>query len=757
MPLSPGTRLGPYEVLAPLGAGGMGEVYRARDTRLDREVAVKVLPPALVSDAKRRERFLQEARAVAALNHPHICTLHDIGHHDGIDFLVMEHVEGETLRQRLDRGPVAVHEAVEIAIQLAGALAAAHGHRIVHRDIKPENVMLRPEGNVKVLDFGLAKLTEVSPDQVTALRTEPGVVIGTPRYMSPEQTRGLPVDARSDVWSLGIVVYEMLAGRAPFEGGTTADVMAAVLRSDPPLLVVNPSSVSAMLADTLRTALSKDARQRFASAHEMQAALIAVRREIDSAARTTVPRVPAIMRTRLIVLPLRILRPDADTDFLAFSLPDALSTSLARLEPLLVRSSLAAAPLASDSDVCAIAQHHGVDMIVTGTMVRSGAHLRISTQLIDGTSGTLTWSHTADVTLGDLFRLQDSLVEGIVDSLALPLTGSDRRQLHLDVPASPKGYEYYLRANELSQQPKNWTVARDLYRQAVEEDPRFAPAWAHIARLYRLLAKYRREDSSANLARAEDALGKALQLNPDLSIAHRLYAQIDVDRGYAEEAMVRLIVRARDRGDAELFAALVHVCRFCGLMDASVAADTRARAVDPALKTGVDHTFWLLHRYEDALAATSVKAYVFPASLVELGRVEEARTVIADLEERSDNRVPHLAAAVRAFLDGRRADGVKALIAHATTTSVPDPESLFYVGRHLVHVGEPEQGLPFIQRAFEGGHFCYPVLANDPWLNAVRSDPAFQSVLIAARARWQHASAMFVAAGGPFLLGIPSQ
>jgi TolB-like protein len=503
--------------------------------------------------------------------------------------------------------------------------------------------------------------------------------------------------------------------------------------------------------------LSKDARERFASAHEMQAALIGVRREIDSAAGATVRPGPAIKRTRLIVLPLRILKSDADTDFLAFSLPDAVSTSLARLEPLVIRSSLTALPAGPDNDMRTIARQNAVDMIVAGTMVRAGDHLRISTQLIDGASGTLTWSHAADVTLGDLFRLQDTLVEGIVDSLALPLTGSDRRQFRQDVPASPRGYEYYLRANELSQEPQNWNLARDLYLQAVEEDPRFAPAYAHIARVYRLLAKYRRDDSHANFTRAENALGKALQLNPDLSIAHRLYAQIDVDRGYAEEAMVRLIVRARDRGDAELFAALVHVCRFCGLMDASIAADARARAIDPVLKTGVEHTFWLLHRYEDVLAATAIKAYVFPASLVELGRAKEARTVVTDLEQRSGNRVPDLAAAVRAFLEDRRADGVKALIAHATTARVPDPESLFYVGRHLVHVGEPEQGLPFIRQAFEGGHFCYPVLASDPWLDAIRSDPAFQSVLIAARARWQRASAMFVAAGGPALLGIESQ
>jgi hypothetical protein len=218
--------------------------------------------------------------------------------------------------------------------------------------------------------------------------------------------------------------------------------------------------------------------------------------------------------------------------------------------------------------------------------------------------------------------------------------------------------------------------------------------------------------------------------------------------------MVRLIVRARDRlGDAQLLAALVHVCRVCGLMDASLAADARVRTLDPSIDTGVMHTYWLLHRYEEAIAtAGAVKAYVVPASLVELGRADEARALIADLEQRSGNRVPQLAAAVWAFMSGRHADGVKALEEQTMTAGVPDPELLFYVGRHLVHVGESIRGLSFVQRAFEGGYFCYPVLADDPWLTGVRTDPAFQTLLTAARARWEHASAMFVAAGGPSLL-----
>ena len=730
----------------------MGEVYRAHDSKLDRPVALKRLAMTGPADPDRLRRLRVEALAASSLNHPHIVVIHDLGDLDGSPFIISELVEGETLRERLRRGPAAPREALDIAIQIASALAAAHGKGIVHRDIKPENVMIRTDGYVKVVDFGLAKLA-VPPTSETMAATQCGLVVGTPHYMSPEQARGLDVDARADVWGLGIVIHEMLSGRPPFDGATAADVIASVLRSDLPPLDASLSTRSPSLQGLIQRALARDAVERFASAHEMHAALIAARHEIESVSRMAAGPAPDLARQRIIVLPLRILKPDPETDFLAFSLPDAVSASLAKLESLIVRSSLAAQPLTTDSDVAGIARHKGVELIVAGTIVRSGDRVRIAMQLLDA-SGGVTWSHAADITMGDLFRLQDSIVDGIVQSLSLPLTRTDRGQLRRDVPASARAYEHYLRANDLSQQPNKWRVARELYVQAVDEDPQFAPAWAQLARMHRMLGKNQHDDPVANLARAEEALGRALRLNPDLSTAHRLSAQLEVDRGYAEEAMVRLLMRARDRADTELFAALVPVCRVCGLMEASIAADARARALDSGVDTGVMHTFWLLNRYEDAIAAGHVKAYVVPASLVELGRLDEASTLLADLERQSGNRVPELAAAISAFMAGRHDDGVEALIAVTRTASMPDPELLFYVGRHLAHVGEPQLALPFMQRAFEAGHFCYPVLANDPWLDALRAEPAFEALLDAARMRWRHASAMFAAAGGPTLLGM---
>jgi eukaryotic-like serine/threonine-protein kinase len=425
-----GRTVGSYRVEAKIGAGGMGEVYRAHDAKLGRLVALKMLPPALSSDPDRLRRFHGEARAISSLNHPHILVIHDFGEVDGRPFIVTEFVEGETLRECLAGGPIAVGDAVGIATQIASALAAAHARGIIHCDIKPENVMVRPDGYVKVLDFGLAKgIGQAAPTADTAsvlLPSGSGPVAGTPRYMSPEQTRGEALDARTDVWSLGVVLYEMLTGRPPFDGATTADIVASVLQSDVRPIEADTSGVPPSVCIIVRTALTKESAARVLTAHEMHAALGAARPQLESGVRPTLAVSVASRRpTRVIVLPFRMLRPDSETEFLAFSLPDAVAASLANLESVVVRSSLATG-VTADADLRSIARQSGVEMVVVGTMVRAGDHLRVSSQLVDGATGTLVWSHTDDVALGDLFRLQDFLVDGIVTSLALPLTGRDR-------------------------------------------------------------------------------------------------------------------------------------------------------------------------------------------------------------------------------------------------------------------------------------------------------------------------------------------
>ncbi|MCA1604396.1 MAG: serine/threonine protein kinase, partial [Acidobacteria bacterium] len=286
--LQPGTRLGRYEIKSQIGAGGMGEVYRARDPRLGRDVAIKVLPAAFSSDVERLTRFKQEARAASTLSHPYVAHIYEIGEADGYSFISMEYVEGETLRQTCAREPMKLSEALNVVVQTAAALAAAHQAGIVHRDIKPENIMLRHDGYVKVLDFGLAKLSEQSghsldPDTLaqSQFKTDPGVVLGTMTYMSPEQARGLAVDARTDIWSLGVVLYEVVSGRTPFAGATGSDVIASILTAEPAEAARSMAEVPDELWRVLRKALHKDTGQRYQTAAEMLADLQSVKRRLE--------------------------------------------------------------------------------------------------------------------------------------------------------------------------------------------------------------------------------------------------------------------------------------------------------------------------------------------------------------------------------------------------------------------------------------------------------------------------------------------
>src|SRR5436190_11507893 len=298
--------------------------------------------------------------------------------------------------------------------------------------------------------------------------------------------------------------------------------------------------------------------------------------------------------TRLIVLPFRMLRPDPETDFLAFSLPDALTTSLSVLKSLVVRSSLAASRFSSGAyDLKTIAAEADVDLIVTGTLLSAGDEIRVTAQLTDAANGTLVWSHSTQTSIGSVFRLQDELTGRVVNALSLPLTAREQRVLRQDVPSGAKAYEYYLRGNQFSQDPKQWAAARDLYLRCVEADPCYAPAWARLGRIHHVMAKYLTTGASAGLQRAEAAFRQALDLNPDLAIAHKFYAQLEVDLGRAGDAMTRLVPRAQGAADPEVFAGMINPLRYSGLLEASVAAHSRAVALAPKIRTGVPHTWFL--------------------------------------------------------------------------------------------------------------------------------------------------------------------
>jgi DNA-binding winged helix-turn-helix (wHTH) protein/tetratricopeptide (TPR) repeat protein len=456
--------------------------------------------------------------------------------------------------------------------------------------------------------------------------------------------------------------------------------------------------------------------------------------------------------TRLIVLPFRMLKPDPEVEFLSFSLPDAVTSSLAGLEFMVVRSSLAASRFAGDPDPKALAAEGDVDVVLTGSLLRSGDRLRVSTQLTEVPAGTLLWAQTSEVVLGDLFQIQDELATRIVDSLALPLTAREHALLKRDVPSNARAYELYLRGNQLSRDAKQWAVARDFYVRCLEEDPRYAPAWTRLGRIHHVMAKWLGADVAENLDRAGAAFKRALAINPDHPLAHKFYAQLEIDFGRAEEAMERLLKQARS-ADPEVFAGLVSVCRYCGLLDASIAADARARRLDSRVTTSVVHT-WFLRGDHARVVGTKLEEnpYIVLLSLAAVGRTAEAIALARELEGKLHTRKRDFTIVARTLLEGNTKESIAAA-KRIAASDFGDPEGLFYMARHLAHLGEIDGAIDLFRRVLEGGYCCYPAMTDDPWLDPARAKPGFRKLLRQAQTRHRQAASTFAHLHGATVLG----
>ncbi len=740
---TPGTpaRIGRYEVVRKIGQGGMGVVYAARDERLRRTVAIKMIS---ATDSSARLRFQREAHIAASVSHPSICQIFDTGDEEGTVYIAMELLEGEPLSDRLRRGPIKVDEAIPIGVGILRALQALHDGQVVHRDLKPSNAFLTPHG-VKLLDFGLARPSLAGTESGENL-TQTGTLLGTPRYMSPEQARGQAADFRSDLFSFGAILFEMLAGRPAFGGASVVEILYATLHEQPPALAGGAAVIAA--DRVIRRALQKDPAARPASAAEMA-------RDLEAAAQSPAAgTVTARPLVRLIVLPFRILRPDPETDFLATSLVEALAASLVGQESLLVRSSIGAQRFVGETlDLKRIAAEADVDRVLTGTILRAGDAIRVSTQLVEAPAGTLVWSHTAQAPVGDVFALQDDLAQRILESLPLAQSATTRQER----PRSPHAYELYLRATRLSKLPE-LREARELYLQCLAEDPGFAPAWARVGRCHRLIGKHG-EDPAANLARAEEAFRRALELSPDLALAHKLFADFEADNGKSRQAMSRLLrLAGRNRNDSELFSGLVLACRYAGLHEASLAAHLEARRLDPRAATSILFTHLGAAEYEQALSGLD-ETYALPARFHALclsGRVAEAREQALRFKA---GPTEHISVALAIFSDllqsfaaERYDDFMQAL--ERGFGQHPDPEARYLMALHLARRGRPQRALTELRGCLDAGFVLPKALARDPGFSGLAGDPAFEDLLLAAEAERQESAQVFREAGGPTLLGV---
>ncbi|HVQ29230.1 MAG TPA: serine/threonine-protein kinase [Vicinamibacteria bacterium] len=742
-------RIGRYRILHKLGKGGMGTVYAAEDPSLGRRIALKTINHP---DDESRLRFRREARAAASVSHPHACQIFEIGEDTGRLFIAMELLDGEPLSERLKRGPLPLVEALSLGREMLAALGALHAQGVVHRDLKPSNVFLTTHGT-KLLDFGLARPLPTDSSGPLSLEsdlTRSGLMVGTPRYMAPEQILGDPIDARTDVFAAGAVLFEALAARPAFPGTKAVEVLQATLHEQPPALAGSPTVVA--FDRVIRRALAKSPADRYPTAEAMShdIAGIVPGDASESAA-------PALALTRLVVLPFRVLRPDPEIDFLSLALADAVSTSLSGMASLVVRSSAAGSRFATEApDLQAIATQLDVDLVLLGTLLRSGDRLRVSTQLVEAPAGTLTWSHTAQSEVGDVFRLQDELAQGIVTALSPSLGGSPRIGRPGETPATARAYEFYLRGNEVAREWVQLPVARDLYLRCVAEDPGFAPAWARLGRAHRLIGKYLEiSDLPRHQALAEEALRRALELSPRLPLAHKLLAHLEAEVGRAQDAMVRLLGLAREtRNDPELFAGLVHVCRYSGLLEASLAAHREAQRLDPHLATGVVHTLWLRGDFQQLLELTGSDGQMARCfALLALGRQAEALDAWEDVAKAFSPMTPEMREwldAVRGFLT---LSEISRPAVFKSLDGAVDPEEIFFVGTQAARLGMPE-ATTILGRAVDAGYPARDALAHHPWMASIRGEPGFADVLQRAEQARERALGAFREAGGEALLGL---
>ncbi len=513
-----GKTLSHFKILDKLGEGGMGTAYLAEDTTLNRKVALKMLPAEVAADPERLARFQREAKTVAALNHPSIVTIYSVEASDQGHFITMEHVDGASLGQLIGSGGLPVEKFFQIAVPLADALSAAHERGITHRDLKPANIMFTADGRVKVLDFGLAKLhapdsSSTDPELPTQALTQEGMVMGTVPYMSPEQVQGKPVDKRSDLFSMGVILYEMSTGQRPFRGESSADLVSSILRDSPqPVTEINVE-LPHHLGRLIKRCLEKEPTRRFQSALDL-------RNELEELQRESATERPAI--PSMAVLPLADLSPDKDQDYFCEGIAEEIINALVKIEGLRVASRTSAFQIKeSVSDIREIGERLKVETVLGGSLRKAGDRIRITAQLIKVADGYHIWSERYDRELKDVFAIQDEIAQSIVEALQVKLSPTEKRGIEKATTTSVQAYDYYLKGRKFFYQfrQQGFEFARQMFARAIIIDPQYARAYAGVADCCSFLYMYF-ESTEDNLNEADAASQKAIECNPDSAEAH---------------------------------------------------------------------------------------------------------------------------------------------------------------------------------------------------------------------------------------------
>jgi serine/threonine-protein kinase len=754
-----GRTLSHYKVLSEISRGGMGIIYRAVDLKLDREVALKVLPPELVADPERKSRFVREAKSAAKLEHPHIGVVHEIDEAEGETFIAMELIRGEQLRDTIAKGPLSPRRTLEIVTDIAEGLAKAHEEGIVHRDLKPANVMITEDSHVKIIDFGLAKLiepfAEEGSDMETAPRdehldhhdlgaTDPGIVMGTASYMSPEQARGSMVDHRSDVFSFGIVLYEMLAGQPPFRGESAMDTLSAILKEPaPPLPNLGPEVSNAPdLQRFVDKCLAKEPSERYQWMKDLIVDLRSARRRMESGSLAAAPSPSGTLRS-IAVLPFTDMSPQKDQDYFCEGMAEEIINALTKVEDLRVAARTSAFQFKGKAqDIRAIGEALNVKTLLEGSVRTAGKRLRVTAQLINVADGYHLWSERYDREIEDVFDIQDDISSRIVNALKITLEDKHLQRATPDIEV----YRLYLKGryywNKMT--TETYQKAIDHFQSAIAKDPTYALAYAGLADAYTGLgdAGHSAIPPKEAFSKAMEAVQKALEIDDALAEAHAALGHLmmhDFDWPGAEREFRRAIELNPNYATAHHILAFYLAQR--GRSEEAISTMKRALELDPvslSISTDLGVLFYYARQYEKAIEQYQktlemdpqfVRAYVTLGSTYgQKGMYQEAIAMFQRAMDMSGDR-SKVAALGRAYaLAGMKEDALNA-INELKQLSKQRYISPYCIALIYSSMNDKDEAMEWLQRAYDQHVSELIYMKVDPYLDNLRPDPRFKELL----------------------------